>query len=133
MAKDLGLDLIEVSRGATPPVCKLVDYNKFLFEQKSKLKKTKTKKAELKEFRLTRRIGEEDLKVRIRRGKEFLMSGNMVKYTVKFKGREASYPEQGVLKLKIIESELSEVAKSDAEPKMMGKLMSITLIPAGKK
>ena len=132
MAKDLGLDLLEVSGFAVPPVCKIVDYNKYIYEQKGKLKKTKTKKTELKEFTMSPNISEGDLNVRIRRGKEFLEDGNMVKYTVKFKGREATYPERGEIKIKIIESELNGVGKVERPMQMIGQLMTVTFMPVSK-
>lgn len=132
MAKDLGLDLLEVSGFAVPPVCKIVDYNKYIYEQKGKLKKTKTKKTELKEFTMSPNISEGDLNVRIRRGKEFLEDGNMVKYTVKFKGREATYPERGEIKIKIIESELNGVGKVERPMQMLGQLMTVTFMPVSK-
>ncbi len=132
MAKDAGLDLLEVSGFAVPPVCKIVDYNKYIYEQKGKLKKTKTKKTELKEFTMSPNISEGDLNVRIRRGKEFLEDGNMVKYTVKFKGREATYPERGEIKIKIIESELNGVGKVERPMQMLGQLMTVTFMPVSK-
>lgn len=132
MAKDAGLDLLEVSGFAVPPVCKIVDYNKYIYEQKGKLKKTKTKKTELKEFTMSPNISEGDLNVRIRRGKEFLEDGNMVKYTVKFKGREATYPERGEIKIKIIESELNGVGKVERPMQMIGQLMTVTFMPVSK-
>ena len=129
-ARDANLDLVEVSAGAKPPVAKIMDYNKYLYEQKSKAKKTKTKKTELKEFKLGPNTGEGDLRVRIDRGREFLKQGNMVKYTVKFKGRANLHPEFGETKLKIIESELSDISRVDKPPRKMGSLLSMTLIPA---
>ena len=94
------------------------------------MKKSKSKKADLKEFKLSPKISEGDLNLRIRRGKEFLEAGHMVKYTVKFKGREIMYPEIGAKKLKIVEAELAEVSKIDKPAKMMGRNMSMTLMPS---
>lgn len=132
MAKDLGLDLLEVSGSAVPPVCKIIDYNKYLYEQKGKLKKSKSKKTELKEFTMSPNISEGDLNVRIRRAKEFLENGNMVKFTVKFKGREATYPERGEIKIKIIESELNGVGRVERPLQMVGQLMTVTFMPVSK-
>lgn len=128
-AREAGLDLVEMSSGGGIPVCRIIDYNKYLYDQKVKLKKSKTKKADLKEFKIGPNTSEGDMKVRIERGKEFLNQGNVVKYTVVFKGREAAFPEIGKTKLKIIESELSEVAKTEGDIKHMGKIMSLTLSP----
>jgi len=132
MAKELGLDLLEVSGSAVPPVCKIIDYNKYLYEQKGKLKKSKSKKTELKEFTMSPNISEGDLNVRIKRAKEFLEDGNMVKFTVKFKGREATYPERGEIKIKIIESELNGMGKVERPLQMVGQLMTVTFMPVSK-
>ena len=132
-AREAKLDLVEVSSGATPSVCRIVDYNKYAFEQKAKLKKqSKSKKTVLKEFIFGPNIGEGDLRQRIERGRGFLESGNMVKYSVQFKGRQNAYPEFGVTKLKIVESELADVSKATNEPEMKGNLLSLKLIPAKK-
>lgn len=128
-AQEAGLDLVEMSAGGGTPVCRIMDYNKYLYDQKVKLKKNKTKKTDIKEFKIGPNTSEGDLRVRIDRGKEFLNQGNVVKYTVVFKGREVAFPEIGKTKLKIIESELSEVSKPEGEIKLMGKIMTLTLSP----
>lgn len=124
------MDLVEVSSGANPPVCRIMDYNKYLYEQKSKTKQAKVKKTEMKEFQLGPHTGEGDLKVRIERGRKFLQDGNVVKYTVKFRGRAKLFPEIGETKLKIIESELSDVSRVEKPAKLLGHLMSMTLAPS---
>lgn len=129
LAEESGLDLVEVSSQAKPPVCKILDHSKYLYEQKAKLKKSKPKKTDLKELQLRPNIGEGDLKMRIERGKEFLAGGNMVKYTVKFKGREKKYPEIGRTKLKIVESELAAVSQVERENAYAGGTISIVLMP----
>lgn len=126
-ASNADLDLIEVSAGGGTPVCRIADFNKYIYDQKAKLKKAKPKKSDLKEFKFGPNIGEGDLKVRIDRGREFLENGDMVKYTVVFKGREVVFPEIGITKLKIVESELSEVGKVEHPAKLVGYMMSITL------
>ncbi len=128
-----GLDLLEVSGSANPPVCRILDFNKFLYEQKSKEKKSKIKKSDLKEFVFSPKIGEGDLRIRINRGREFLTEGNLVKYTVKFKGREMAFPDIGLTKLKIIVSELSDISEIENEPKLVGYTMSMTLVPKRNK
>ena len=102
---------------------------KYMYDQKAKLKKSKTKKTDIKEFKIGPNTSEGDLRVRIDRGKEFLNQGNVVKYTVVFKGREVAFPEIGKTKLKIIESELSEVSKPEGIIRLMGKIMTLTLSP----
>jgi len=99
-----------------------------LYEQHAKAKKTRTKKSDLKEFVFGPHIGEGDLTIRINRGKEFLTDGHMVKYTVKFTGRQIIFPAIGETKLKIVESELSEVAKVESPIKQHEKFMSITFV-----
>lgn len=132
MAQEAGLDLVSVSGGVEPPVCKIIDYSKYLFEQKSKLKQAKTKKSELKELTFGPNIGEGDLKQRIERGKGFLQEGHMVKYTVKFRGRARAHPEFGEIKLKIIDSELAGIGKIERGPEMRGSFLSVTYVPVKK-
>lgn len=133
-AKEDNLDLVEVSANAKPPVCKILDYAKYKYDQKAKFKKSKTKnkKTTLKELYIGPNIGDGDLRLRIDRGKGFLENGNVVKYGVKFKGRQMAYPELGEKKLKIIQSELSEVSNVEQEPKMVGRMMLMVLAPKGK-
>ncbi len=131
LANEKRLDLVEVSKGTEESVCRIQDYNKFLYEQNSKAKKTKAKKSELKEFVFGPHIGEGDLKIRIDRGREFIQEGNIVKYTIKFRGREMAYPEIGLTKLKIVESELSDIARPEGSLRTIGKFMNITFV--GKK
>ncbi len=131
-ALEAGLDLIEMSSGGGIPVCRIADYNKYAYDQKAKLKKTKPKKSDLKEFKFGPNIGEGDLRMRIERGREFIQNGDMVKYTVVFRGREVVYPEIGITKLKIVESELADVGKVENPPRLMDKTMSI-LLTARKK
>ena len=133
LALERGLDLVEVSKGTDTSVCRIQDYNKFLYEQASKAKKTKAKKSELKEFVFGPHIGEGDLKIRIDRGRKFIDGGDMVKYTIKFMGRQMAYPEIGMTKLKIIESELSDIARTEGPIKNVGKFMSITFVTKKSK
>ena len=128
IATQKGLDLVEVSANANPPVCKIQDYKKYLYEQNSKLRKTRTKKSELKEFVFGPHIGEGDLKIRIERGRKFILDGNVVKYTIQFKGRQIMYPEIGETKLKIIESELADVARPENPVKLLHKDMTVTFV-----
>lgn len=128
-AQEMGLDLIAVSELAKPPVCKIADYNKYVYDQKDKEKKQKVRKSDLKEFVISPKISEGDLQVRLKRAKEFLEGQDMVKFTVKFKGREKAYPKIGETKLKIVESELAEVARVESPIKFMGSLMSISFMP----
>lgn len=132
LAQEAGLELVEVSGGANPPVCRIMDYNKYLYEQKTKSKQTKAKKTEMKEFQLGPHTGDEDIRIRVERGRKFLQEGNVVKYTVKFRGRAKLFPELGATKLKIIESELADVSRVEKPATMLGNIMTMTLAPSGK-
>lgn len=104
-----------------------------MYDQNAKQKKSKGKKSELKEFVFGPHIGEGDLKVRIDRGRKFIENGNVVKYTVQFKGRQIIYPEIGETKLKIVESELSDIARAENPIKLLHKDMSVTFVAKKSK
>lgn len=131
IAKDRKLDLVEVSPSAKPPVCKLLDFKRFLLEKKRKEKtaKRKSTKVELKEIRIKPNIGEADLNVRARRAEEFLKEGNRVKLTVVYRGREMSHPEVGLEKINKMLEALKEVAKIEGEPTRRGRAMEALLVP----
>lgn len=130
LAKEKDLDLILISENANPPVAKILDFNKYLYEERKKFSsaKAKSKKSELKEFRFGPTIGESDLTTRVQRAKEFIKDGNRVKVSIKLKGREAAYPQIGYEKVKKFTSELSEVAKSEGEPRLIGNIISIVYV-----
>lgn len=112
-AREKNLDLVEMTKNPEASICRILDYNKYLYDQKNRFKKAKSKKVEVKEFIIKPNIGEGDLDTKIKRAKEFLEGGDIVKIRVKFQGREIAFPENGLKKLKIIESELADVAKID--------------------
>lgn len=130
-AADADLDLVLISEKAEPPVAKILDYSKFLYEERKKQSshKTKSAKSETKEFIFGPAIGEGDIQTRIERTKEFLEDGHRVKMTVRLKGRERAFPEIGIKKLEKITSELAEVAKTEEDkPKLKGNLITITFL-----
>ena len=127
-AREKTLDLVEVSKGEIP-VCKIIDYNKFVYDKKSKFKKAKVKKVDVKELVIKTNIGEGDLNTKIKRAKEFLLNGNMVKFSVKFEGRLHAFPELGVNKLKIVESELLEIAKIEKSALERSNSMYMVFMP----
>lgn len=131
MAKDEGLDLVEVAPNAKPPVVKIVEYKKFLFEQdkKSQAAQRKTKKAETKEFRFGPHIGSNDLLIRINRAREFLKDGAQVKISVKFRGREQSHPEVGREKINNFIAALTDVSEAKEPPKFDRGMLFTTLVP----
>ena len=131
-AQELEMDLVVIADKANPPVAKILDFNKYLYEERKRTSalKAKSKKSELKEFVFGPTIDSGDLNTRIERAKEFIADGNRVKITVKFKGREVEHPEVGFDRIKRITEELREVAKVESNPRLSGHLLSVTYIKA---
>lgn len=131
LAKDMEVDLVEISPTAEPPVCRLVDYSKFLYQIKKKQKELKAKqvKTEVKEIRLGSQIGEADYNFKLKHAEGFLAEGNKVKATVTFRGRSFIFKDQGELLLLKFASALEEVGKVENMPTMEGRRMTITLGP----
>jgi len=131
IAEDMGLDLVEISPNIKPPICKVVDYGKLLYErkQKDKLQKQNNKKVKVKEIRLTYNTGEHDFNFKLRHAINFLQEGDKVKASVFFSGRENNYTEIGnLLLLRFIDS-LSDYGKAEALPKMDGKRLWVMINP----
>ncbi|MCC7297004.1 MAG: translation initiation factor IF-3 [Bacteroidia bacterium] len=137
MAYEQGVDLVEISPLAEPPVCKLVDYKKFLYEQKKKQKEIKANavKQTVKEIRFGPNTNEHDVDFKTKHAREFLEEGNKVRAFVFFRGRTIMYKERGIDLLMGFANVLIEegVAKLEQEPKMEGKKVAIILAPKGKK
>ena len=136
IAQEQGLDLVEISPNADPPVCKVVDYSKFKYEQKKKQKeiKAKTQKVVLKEIRFGPNTEEHDFNFKVKHAQNFLQEGSKVKATVTFFGRSIVYKERGEILLLKFAQALEEFGKVEALPKLEGKRMSMLLMPkAGKK
>lgn len=129
-AEERELDLVLITEGANPPVAKILDFNKFLYDErkKSSAAKAKSKKSELKEFVFGPTIGESDIQVRISRSREFLEDGNRVKITIKLKGREAQYPQLGFEKIERFTKELKDLAKPESAPRLMGNIINVTYV-----
>lgn len=127
MAEEQGIDLVEVAPLAQPPVVKLIDYSKFLYQLKKKKQEEKkgAKTSETKQIRFGPFIGEHDLDIKIKRAKEFLTDGDKVKFTVRFTGRQMSHQESGRTVLKQVIEKLGELAKVEREMKMEGRQMSM--------
>lgn len=132
MAQEEEKDLVIIAEKATPPVAKILDFNKYLYEERKKASaiKAKSKKSGLKEFVFGPTIDMGDLNVRIERAKEFLLDGNRVKITVKFKGREVEHPEVGFDRVNKITDALREIGKPEAQPRLMGHLLMVTYVKA---
>ena len=135
MAQDQQLDLVEISPQADPPVCKIIDYNKFLYEKKRKEKemKAKSKSAEVKEIRFTPGTDDHDFDFKSKHAENFLKEGNKVKAYVQFKGRAIMFKERGELLLLKFAERLADVGQPEALPKMEGKRMLIIFAPKTQK
>jgi translation initiation factor IF-3 len=134
IAEELGLDLVEISPSANPPVCKVIDYKKFLYEQKKKQKeiKAKTAKIVVKEIRLGPNTDDHDFNFKLNHAKRFLEDGAKVKVDVFFKGRSIIYKDKGELILLKFAQELEEYGKVEKLPKLEGKRMIMVIAPKKK-
>jgi translation initiation factor IF-3 len=130
-ARQQGLSLVEVSDKAEPPVVKIVDFKKFLYEQKRKIQTVRAKKSSLKELRLSPNIGENDLGLRIRRAQQFLKEGHQVKLTVVFRGREVTHWEIGQEKLNRFVSSLEKEGHQEGQFRKLGRFLSALIVPHG--
>lgn len=135
MAQDLQLDLVEISPGAVPPVCKVIDYNKFLYDEKKKKKemKAKSKTSEVKEVRFTPNTDDHDFEFKSKHAEKFLQDGNKVKAHVQFKGRAIMFKERGELLLLKLADKLKDVGALEGLPKMEGKRMQVMFAPKSQK
>ena len=134
MAREMGVDLVEISPNADPPVCKLVDYKKFLYELKKKQKdiKSKTKKVVVKEVRFGPHTQDHDFNFKKNQAIEFLKEGNKVKASVQFRGREIVFKDQGEMLLLRFAQELENYGKAESLPSLEGKRMHIVIGPKKK-
>lgn len=134
-AKELGLDLVEVAPLAKPPVAKIVDFNKFLYqlEKKKKEERKKTKVSQTKEIRLGPFTDDHDLQVSVKRAREFLTAGQKVRLVVKFSGRQIVHPEFGEQTLKKVIEQVSDVSKVEKDKHFEGKQLISILSPEKHK
>ncbi len=130
-AEDFGLDLVEVQPNADPPVCKILDYGKFKYEAQKRANEARKKQKiiEVKEIKLRPNIDEHDYQVKMRNVQKFLNSGDKVKVTLRFRGREMAHQELGANVLTRVREETDEFAKVEAMPKMEGRQMIMVLAP----
>jgi translation initiation factor IF-3 len=133
MADEAGLDLVEISPDSRPPVCKIMDYGKFKYEQGKKDRKSNaaSKQTEMKEVRLGRsvKIDPHDVQIRIDQSRRFMMAGHKVMVTQKFRGREIAHRDLGLLNLAKVRDQLADISKVEQPPRWMGKQASIILAP----
>lgn len=134
LAKEKDLDLVEVSPNANPPVCKILDYGKYRFEQEKKLRDAKKnqKVLKLKEIRMQPKIGSGDLDTKAKHVQEFLDEGDKVKVTIRFRGRELAHTELGYDVLKEVLKRLTSAYVMEKQPAMDGKTMSMTISAKAK-
>jgi translation initiation factor IF-3 len=135
MAQTMELDLVEISPQADPPVCKIIDFQKFLYQQRRKQKEMKanTIKVEVKEIRFGPQTGEHDYQFKLKHGENFLKNGDKVKAYVFFRGREIVFKDQGEALLARFAHDLEEWSKVEMLPKLEGKRMNMILAPKPKK
>jgi len=135
MAKEQGLDLVEVAPQASPPVCKILNYGKYKFENEKKVRasKQKQKLLKLKEIRMQPKIDDHDLDFKSKHVRDFLAEGNKVKVTIRFRGRELAHTELGLDVLKDVLKRIEGEFVVDKAPSMEGRFMSMVLSPKVKK
>lgn len=131
-ARDARLDLVEVSPGSEPPVCRIMDYGKWKYQQQKKEQKARShsKQSELKEVRLRPKIDDHDLDIKVEKSREFLSEGHKVQFTLMFRGREMAHRELGLKTLVEVKQRLADISKVEMEPRMAaGRRMTMLLVP----
>lgn len=131
LAEEKGLDLVEVAPNAVPPVCRLMDYGKFRYEQSKKEREARKnqRQIDMKEVRLRPKTDEHDLEVKSNQARRFLKTGDKVKFTVRFRGREMAHPDIGRSMLEQIAETLRDIAVVEQRPAMEGRAFSLVLAP----
>ena len=135
LADELELDLVEISAKADPPVCKILDYQKYLYQQKKKAKEMKSNSAKIvvKEIRFGPNTDEHDVQFKLKHAQEFLQEGSKVKATIFFRGRSIMFADQGEKQLLRFAVELEEYGRAESMPSLEGKRMTMMLAPVKKK
>ena len=130
-ARDAGLDLVEVNPKASPPVCKILDFGKFKYEEKKKQREAKRKQTvvEVKELKLRPKTDEHDLMVKLRAARKFVEAGNKVKLTCRFRGREITHPEVAVQQFEFLLSKMDDLVNVEQRPSMEGRAMAAIVSP----
>lgn len=134
-AEDVGLDLIEVSPNASPPVCKILDYGKWKYEEQKRAAEARKnqKTVDVKEIKVRPNIEDHDYEVKLKSARKFLDHGDKVKVTLRFRGREMAYQDIGLGVLERIREDLKEISKVESMPKMEGRQMIMVIAPAATK
>lgn len=135
MADDAGLDLVEINPNSVPPVCKVLDYGKFRYDQTKREKENKKAQHQVrvKEVKVKPNIGLHDLETKIRHAKDFLEDGDKVKITCQFRGREMNHPEFGQKVVKQVCDSLADIAQAEAPMKMFGRILTVVLAPSTQR
>jgi translation initiation factor IF-3 len=133
-AREAGLDLVEVNPKAFPPVCKIMDFGKFKYEEKKRQGEAKKRQAliELKEIKIRPKTDDHDIDFKLRHIERFLDEGNKVKVTCRFRGREITHPEMAMRQLQLLVERTREIATVEVEPRMEGRTMTLILAPSAK-
>ncbi len=134
-AEQAGLDLVEIAPNAVPPVCKIIDFGKYRYEQAKKEKESRKSQhqVKVKEVKLKPNTDEHDLQTKLRHAREFIAKGNKVRITCVFRGREMMHPEFGRRVVQKLCEELSDIATPESPAKLLGRNLSVVLAPGGKK
>src|SRR5262245_40180581 len=130
-AEERGLDLVEVNPKAAPPVCKILDFGKFKYEEKKRAREAKRKQTvvEVKELKLRPKTDDHDLDVKLRAARRFIEAGNKVKFTVRFRGREIAHPQRAQMQLEHLREKSDDIALVEQPPMMEARAMSLIIIP----
>ncbi|HMJ11083.1 MAG TPA: translation initiation factor IF-3, partial [Polyangiaceae bacterium] len=130
-AQERGLDLVEVNPKGTPPVCKILDFGKYKYEEKKRAREAKRKQTvvEVKEIKIRPKTDDHDLDVKVRALRKFIESGNKVKVTCRFRGREITHPERAQMQLDFIMQKVEDIANIEQRPTMEGRNMAVLVAP----
>lgn len=130
-AREAGLDLVEVAPNSSPPVCRIMDYGKWKYQQKKKEQKARShsNKSELKGVRLRPKIDKHDLQIKVDKAREFLEDANKVQFTMLFRGREMAHKDLGMRCMKDVCDQLADISKVESPPRFMGRRMTMLLAP----
>jgi translation initiation factor IF-3 len=129
VAKERALDLVEVAPQANPPVCKIVDFGKYYYQQEKRERKQQHR-SKLKEIKFTIKIGEHDFQTKLNRVREFLTHGDMVRISIFFRGREIIHASKGHELLKRVEEEVKDIARVEGQPMAKGKILQMMVVPS---
>lgn len=134
-AEEEGLDLVEIVPGSNPPVCKIINFGKFRYDQTKREKESKKSQhqVKIKEIKLKPNIDVHDLETKQRHARDFILKGNKVKITCMFRGREMAHPEIGEKIVRKFCADLEDIAMPESPVKMMGRILIVVLAPGGKK